>query len=284
MIKNTGKAASVRRHCIRALSTIHFVVSSSVESLEAVAIFHTLFSDHKTDPDLVTESLRAWALLVSTADAHQSHSLHQRDLPHLVKLLDHKSLEVRAAAGACIAILESASIDLLDEAEVEEETVSEEKHGHKKSHVPDINYISQKMEALATVAVDSHHLKPESTKHHAKKDRVKQKSIFREILKTVELKEIPSEKLTIGKLKHEFVGWAKTTQLAHVREVLGTGFQLHFRENDILMEIFELSTEAGPKERNKKMDRLARQEKQKSSSQQKEKQRKKKQAFLHEAE
>jgi len=276
LIKNTGKPTSIRRYCIHALSTIHFVISSSTEILEDISIFEHIFADHKNDPSLATEAIRAWALMSSTATLHQlSGVLYKNYLPQFVKLLDHKSLEVRSAAGEGIALLESAFLED-DEETQETETKDDPKEKKKKGiHTPDLSYIIEKLQALAK----------ESTKHQAKKDKVKQKSLFREILRTIEDGDLPSEKLTIGKKKLEFEGWPKSFQLNHVRAVLGTGFQLHFQKNDVLGEIFGVNTEEerSNEVRNKKMDRLARQEKEKSNAQLIQKQRKKKTAFLHES-
>jgi len=72
-------------------------------------------------------------------------------------------------------------------------------------------------------------------------------------------------------------------QLALVREILGTGFALHFAHNDLLSDIFEVTKEepeSGKKD--KKLDRAMRQEKEKTTCLQKGKQRKKKNAFQEE--
>jgi len=126
-------------------------------------------------------------------------------------------------------------------------------------------------------------LSTEGSKHRAKKDTMKQKSFFREVVRTFEDGDVPSEKVVIGSRKHEIVGWAKVKQLSHLRGILGTGFQVHFNQNELLSEILEISEDdesVGQKIKgNKKLER-ERQEKQKSTAQEIEKQRKNKKAFL----
>jgi len=135
----------------------------------------------------------------------------------------------------------------------------------------------KQLQALAT----------EGSKRVAKKDTTKQKSLFREIIRTVEDGEPPSEKITINKKKYEFVGWAQIKQLAHVRSILGTGLPLHLKSNELMWEIFEVmgeehNQESGTKT-NKKTEKLERAIKEKADTQQKDKQRKKKFAFLSES-
>jgi len=112
---------------------------------------------------------------------------------------------------------------------------------------------------------------------------VKQRSLFRDVVATIEDGTDPSEKITIGKKKYEFIGWGKVKQLALVREILGTGFALHFAQNDLLLDIFEVTKEEPESaKKDKKADRAMRQEKEKTSCLEKGKQRKKKNAFQEE--
>jgi len=71
-------------------------------------------------------------------------------------------------------------------------------------------------------------------------------------------------------------------QLALVRDILGTGFALHFAQNDLLLDIFEVTQEPESAKKDKKLDKAMRQEKEKTSCLEKGKQRKKKNAFQEE--
>jgi len=109
---------------------------------------------------------------------------------------------------------------------------------------------------------------------------VKQRSLFRDVVATIEDGTDPSEKITIGKKKYEFVGWGRVKQLALVREILGSGFALHFAQNELLLDIFEVTKEEPESAKtDKKLDKAMRQEKEKTSALEKGKQRKKKECF-----
>jgi len=274
-IKNNSKPVSSRKACLQALGTVHFIISSGspAESIDAMALFEQIFLDTKINPTLSAEAVELWSLLASTLSAlHLGTDIYQKYLPLFTKMLDHKDFELRAASGEAIALLYSAS---LEAEEVEEETKETKKTKEKKKqnskYQPDIAALTEQLKALAK----------EGSKHQARKDKIKQRSLFRDIVHTVEDGTAPIEKITIGKKKYEFVGWGKVKQLSRIREVLGTGLPLHFAQNDLLTEIFEVSQEiTEPGKRDKKLDRVQRQEKEKSSFLEIEKQRKKKNAFL----
>jgi len=135
---------------------------------------------------------------------------------------------------------------------------------------------------MSAITEQLHALSKEGSKHQAKKDKIKQRSLFREVVQTVEDGTVPSEKLTIGKTKFEVEGWGKVKQLSHVRDILGTGLALHFAQNDLLTEIFgvTIQTTAQSGKRDKRVDRAQKQEKEKISALEIEKQRKKKNAFM----
>jgi hypothetical protein len=95
----------------------------------------------------------------------------------------------------------------------------------------DMDALADKLSNLAT---DTSHRK-------SKKDKAQQRSLFRDVLRTVEDGEEPHESLKIDNAKHEFSGWATILQLNAVRRILAEGLQLHFRRNDLLCEIFEVT-------------------------------------------
>jgi len=92
------------------------------------------------------------------------------------------------------------------------------------------------------------------------------------------------KRLRLRKKKYEFVGWGRVKQLALVRDILGTGFALHFAQNNLLLDIFEVTKEpeSANAKKDKKLDKAMRQEKEKTSCLEKGKQRKKKNAFQEE--
>jgi len=251
LIKNTSKPIASRIACIQALGTIHFILSPPEDVLESMSLFEQLFLDPKTDPMVSAEAVELWTILASTVKTLElGTSFYRKYMPTFTKLLETKDLEVRFASGEAIALLYSASLDA-------EECEVEEIENQKGTYEPDITALISQLQTLAT----------ESSKRFAKKDKVKQRSLFRDIVSTVESGTRPKEKMTIGKRKIEVVGWSKLKQLAHVREILGTGFSLHFSQNDLMTEIFQLDCEEEepePVKKDKKAIRAQRQEKEKT--------------------
>jgi len=275
VIKNNSKSLSSRRSCVQALGTIYFIVTSSVECREGMGYLEQLFSDSKLDPVLIADAIQIWALLASTISAAQLGTTYfNKFVPAFTKFLDHQSLEVRAAAGEAVALLFDATNGL----EVEETEKEKEKKPDSDEELIQLKETKQSelIKSLQSLAT-------QGSQRVAKKDTTKQKSLFREVIRTVEEGEPPSEKIIINKKKYEFVGWAQIKQLAHVRSILGTGLQMHMQSNELMWEIFEVIGEehqdSGSKA-SKKIEKIERGMKQKADTQQKDKQRKKKFAFL----
>ncbi|KAG1239740.1 hypothetical protein G6F68_018338 [Rhizopus microsporus] len=72
-------------------------------------------------------------------------------------------------------------------------------------------------------------LSVESSKRRAKSDRAEQKSVFRDIVKSVEENIKPVEELKIGGKIILFRGWGKILILNAFRRVLGQGLQHHLK-------------------------------------------------------
>jgi len=269
IIKNSSKPASSRRACIQAMGTIGWILCSPQETTESMSLLEQISLDTKTDPTIAAQAITIWSLLASTCSEWDlGTTVYAKYLPLFTKLLEHKDLEVRSAAGEAIALLYSANLNV--------ETMNEdekEKKKFKPKFKPDLTTLTELVQALAK----------EGSKHIQKKEKVKQRSLFRDVVATIEDGVDPSEKITIGKKKYEFVGWGQVKQLALVREILGTGFALHFAQNDLLLDIFNVTKEEPDSgKRDKKLDRAMRQEKEKTSCLEKGKQRKKKNAFQEE--
>jgi len=137
VIKNNSKSLSIRRSCLQALGTIYFVVSSAVECREGMGSLELLFSDSKLDPVLIADAIQTWALLASTVPTTQlGVTIFNKFVPPFTKLLDHKSLEVRAAAGEALALLFDASNNEETEEESEKEKEKEKKSRNRRRNDP----------------------------------------------------------------------------------------------------------------------------------------------------
>ncbi|CAG8516110.1 2819_t:CDS:2 [Racocetra persica] len=93
----------------------------------------------------------------------------------------------------------------------------------------DMEHLIQLLNALAT----------DSNRHRAKAERKVQRSVFRDVLKTVECGDRVQERLKIKKQTIYFSSWAKILQLNAFREILSEGLHVHFQENELLQAIFE---------------------------------------------
>jgi hypothetical protein len=71
----------------------------------------------------------------------------------------------------------------------------------------------------------------DSSRRRNKSDRAEQKSVFRDILKTVEENVKPVEELKIGGRTLAFKGWAKILPLNSFRKTISQGFQHHLKVN-----------------------------------------------------
>jgi hypothetical protein len=137
--------------------------------------------------------------------------------------------------------------------------------------------VDQIIDKLSSLATDS-------SRQKGKKERAEQKKSFRDILKSVELGETPSESLKIEKSRHEFSGWSQIKQLNSIRDVVGKGLNTHFVCNDVLREIFDLYIESGEgvdDPSRKAHSRAISAAKARENFEQRAKQRKKKQALIH---
>ncbi|KAI8876838.1 hypothetical protein K501DRAFT_231328 [Backusella circina FSU 941] len=81
----------------------------------------------------------------------------------------------------------------------------------------------------------------ESSRYKGKSERVEQKSVFREVFKSVEQNERPKEDLKIGNRTLVFKGWAKILVLNAFRKSLGQGLQFHLKSNSLVKDIFRYS-------------------------------------------
>merc|ERR1712158_212929 len=89
------------------------------------------------------------------------------------------------------------------------------------------------IESLKQLATDS-------TKSRSKKDRKEQRSSFRDILRTVQDAEPPSEKVKFGQEVLYLDSWDRKLQYEWFAKVLGSGMNLHLANNFVLREVFEL--------------------------------------------
>ena len=207
-------------------------------------LFQELYCESKGNGSelVIAAALSAWALLAtSMKKSRLGRNEFLARLPQLMKLLDHDALEVRAAAGENIALMYAAQLPSADATPSAGPQVAPALSlptldsttappADEEKSIPGMDDLVGRLEALST----------DGSKHVARKTRKEQRSIFRDILATVESGELPSETMTVSGNKHDFNGWSDLHRLDTVRAILTTGLPHHFANNELLSFIFNL--------------------------------------------
>ncbi|KAF8928419.1 Interferon- developmental regulator 2 [Dissophora ornata] len=161
-------------------------------------------------------------------------------IPAAKTLLEHPAVEVRVAAGETIALMleilnhyqrQREDGEFSDEEEVQEE-YNEDDPEDLEEVTGDFQYedLDGLVAALGALSTDSN-------KHRSKKERSAGRSAFRDILKSVESQERPTESLKLKDYDVEFDGWIEIVQLHYLRDRLASGLQTHFVYNTVIHTI-----------------------------------------------
>jgi len=223
VISNTTHE-EVRCATMEAFSILIFVANDDEKAtINLLEIIANIFNSTESKPSEQVAAMKAWALLTTTVNSNFVYSiLLPRHLNTFVTFLHSDDVEVRVQAGECIALLfEIARTEESDE-----------------FNLSDIGaYASVDMEELLDLLYD---LSQDKTKQRAKKDKLKQKVPFKDVVGTVELGESPVETLSFKFQKFDFDSWVKIIQLNAIRDALGQGLSVHFENNNLLQEIFNI--------------------------------------------
>jgi hypothetical protein len=148
-------------------------------------------------------------------------------------LLESSDKNVRIASGENIGLMfETVNIFLAADP-LDEENAGEEYEDDMAK--PEYDNMDGLIHTLKDLSVDS-------SRRRAKSDRAEQKSVFRDIVKSVEENIKPVEELKISGKVLTFKGWSKILPLNSFRKCLGQGFQHHLKTNTMMKEIFHYST------------------------------------------
>ncbi|CAH0384027.1 unnamed protein product [Bemisia tabaci] len=217
-------SAHARAKCCNALGVLTFICNTD-DFAVTMRNLQTIFSASYRKGDgtvpiisqdlavLHSTALSAWTLLATVVPITSLPSLSD-----LGDLLDSAHLEVRMAAGEAIAVLieQSRQYNSDEDDDNDDWEPSEE--------------LIQKLHQLST---DSH-------KYRAKKDRKMQRSSFRDILRYVEDDASPNVQIRFGQETLSLDTWCRKKQYDVFCQVLGSGMNLHLKENDLLREILDL--------------------------------------------
>lgn len=172
--------------------------------------------------DALAAALEAFSVLYAGLFAYlgpktitmQARRYFNNIIPATKTLLEHPSVEVRVAAGEATALM----LEILehyqrqrddgefsdDEENQASETYNEDDPEDMEEVTGDFRYddLDGLVAALGALSTDS-------SRHRSKKERSAGRSAFRDILKSVESNERPTESLKFREYDVEFDGWGK---------------------------------------------------------------------------
>ncbi|KAL1920293.1 uncharacterized protein VTP21DRAFT_1439 [Calcarisporiella thermophila] len=228
-------SSSVKCSCIDTLAMACFIAASIEDTIECLGFFFEILktSSRSINSDesdaALTHAANAYGLLFSIiwGEGRGDESTLQEELkkvmPVQLKLLESSVMETRVAAGLNIALIfESASFhneDDEDEVEI-------------AGNNTEYDQMDELVELLQQLATDSN-------RRRSKKDRSHQRSVFRDIVRTVEAGVHPEERLKFRRQTLRLESWAKILQLKSFRSALSGGLQIHFESNELVQGVFQ---------------------------------------------
>lgn len=243
VIKMTGRATPVRAAALRALSMCNFMCSgddvtteSLLELCEEVA--SPEYRNEPVPPFLRATALDCWALLSTTiqdvyiadrSDFHIGRGLVL--LPLLKDCLETTNVELRCAAGECMALIHEARLNLgLHDEEAENVTARRYRQGSWDGSEWEV-LMDEVKQLISELSVESGH-------HMSKRAKKQQRATFREFMATIVDDEAPCEVITFRGGTLTLNTWKEVVQLNFVRHCLQGGFQIQLVTNETLHEIF----------------------------------------------
>nr|XP_042906060.1 interferon-related developmental regulator 1 isoform X2 [Parasteatoda tepidariorum] len=226
LLLDTTVSPSVRAQCASSLGLCCFiscsgaeVVQSTMDSLYSV-FSGSLLKGNGVLPVLKPEisslhssALLGWNLLLTLLSPPYIMALVNNHFKKLPQLLDSIDVDLRIAAGETLAVFYELARQCREDFEGE-----------------DFEFLCDKLRLLAT----------DGQKSRAKRDRRQQRSSFRDILRAIEEGEPPDIRI---KLKAEILyidSWCSKRRYDAFCQVLGSGMNLHLKQNELLREIFDL--------------------------------------------
>ncbi|KAI9594970.1 interferon-related developmental regulator-domain-containing protein [Syncephalis fuscata] len=224
IITHTG-SAELREAGAIALAVSCFVGSEDAGDTFDLLNFYSqqLVSPSNTaanQPNAQRAILNAFGLLLTCVDdMGYAKQIFTNTIAVHIRLLESPHTEVRMASGENIALM----YELLS------------KNGVSTSG------LDERRDAILLALYD---LTNESSKRQSKKKRSVQKTVVRDVLHTIEDGEAPELKLKFHGKIFTFKSWNQLRRLQIFREVLGEGLHVHFKENDMLQDIFDFGAGA----------------------------------------
>ncbi|KAI1315188.1 Interferon- developmental regulator 2 [Mortierella claussenii] len=248
----------VKAACIHALGTACFISSTPQPShlptydllgfFSEIAVSSGASANAPQNSETLAAALEAFSVLYAGLFPRLGPkviTMHARRffnniIPGAKTLLEHPSVEVRVAAGEAIATM----LEILDHYQRQRDdgdfsddednldTYNDDDPEDMDEVTGDFRYedLNGLVAALGALSTDSN-------KHRSKKERSTGRSAFRDILKSVESQEQPTESLKLKDYDVEFDGWVEIIQLHYLRDRLTSGLQTHFVHNTMIHTI-----------------------------------------------
>lgn len=227
ILSDPGASPAARQSCASALGMCCYVAAADdVEDLcKSLSHLESIFTESypKRDGSLPTHkpgiqalhctALQSWSLLITICPASRVDKLLEEHLPRLQACLSSNDVHFRIAVGETIALL----FELARESD--REFVYE-----------DTDDLCEQLKGLAT----------DGNKHRAKTDRRKQRSVFREVLHSIESDDFTEERIRFSVESIYIDCWIRRRIYDAFKEVLGSGVLHHLQLNQLLRDIFEL--------------------------------------------
>jgi len=204
--------------CMNSFALGSFIACDELTTIENMKFFSSFFNGNTSDI-VLNSALDAWSfLLTSISKKYAYETLIPDHLVQIAEYLKKENVEIRIQAGQTIALLFEIT------KEIEGEDFSFES----------INVFIDTEELLETLTFE------DSNRFLSKKDKLKQKTPFKEIRDYIENGQQKYEEIEINHQKLTFNKWEEIKQLDVFRNILGTGFQTHFQNNELLQDIFDV--------------------------------------------
>ncbi|CEG66232.1 hypothetical protein RMATCC62417_02847 [Rhizopus microsporus] len=241
-----SEEVDVKVDCLHTLALITYISASDadtkitrdyifdlIETEGAEFNIETLSTNDKDS--FIAEAIKAYGILYAASfskglvDFDALWEELEKVMPMYEILLESSDKDIRMATGENIALIfETAHVFTATDED-------EEEYDEDETVKPEYENMNELVRTLKDLSV-------ESNKRKTKSDRAEQKSMFRDILKSVEENVRPEEELKIGNRIIVFRGWSKILVLNAIRRTLGHGLQHHLKTNSLLKQIFNYST------------------------------------------
>jgi len=246
VIRATGRANKVRGAALRALAMSHLICASDFSTTEAVLdlcekVCMERYRGEDVVPSLRACALECWALLSTTGydayiagedlDVGNGNGRGVEILSTLGECLDHANLDLRCAAGECIAMIHEARLNLgIDDDDGGNASDRRFHPGSWEGSEKEV-LMDEIKQRIAELSVESGH-------HMSKKNKKEQKASFREFMATIVEDESPAEVVTFRGGQLVLNSWKEIVQLNFIRHCLQGGFQIQLMMNETLHMIF----------------------------------------------